>query len=207
MALSFDHVLIAVNDLSLAASDFRDRYGLESSEGGRHTGFGTANRVIPLGDSYIELIAVADEEEAAGSPLGRWVREMCSAGDRPAAVCLRTDDIEATAASIGSPALAMQRVRPDGAVLSWRLCGLESTLQDPALPFFIQWHIEPKDFPGSLPETHPNAGIDLAWVELGISEERLRERVGAQGPDLRPVQGTGVVSVRLSTPHGPTVIK
>jgi hypothetical protein len=31
---------------------------------------------VPLGDTYLELIAVVDEAEAAQSPVGRWVAEM-----------------------------------------------------------------------------------------------------------------------------------
>lgn len=208
MQVVFDHVLVAVNDLAEAAADFRNRYGLESAEGGRHTGLGTANRIIPLGDAYIELIAVADHEEAAGSALGRWVTEKCSDGDRPAAVCLRTQDIESTARIIGSPVVAMQRVRPDGVALSWRLCGLETTLADPSLPFFIQWDVEADDLPGSLPEGHPNQNIELAWVEVAAGEDAIRARVGAEGPDIRCVEaGTGLVAIGLSTPDGPTVIR
>lgn len=208
MKVAFDHVLVAVKDLGLAAADFRDRYGLESAEGGRHTGLGTANRVIPLGDAYIELIAVADEAEASGSSLGRWVSDISRDGDRPAAVCLRTEDVESTALTIGSPAIAMQRERPDGVVLSWRLCGLDSTLVDPALPFFIQWDVGPQDMPGSLPEGHPNHGIELTWVEVAASQDTIRERVGPDGPDIRSVQtGAGLVAIGLSTPAGPTVIR
>ena len=208
MKVIFDHVLVAVQNLDIAAADFRDRYGLESAEGGRHTGFGTANRIIPLGDAYIELIAVADEAEAEGSPLGRWVSDLCSGGDRPAAVCLRTDDVGSTAETIGSPAIAMQRVRPDGMVLSWRLCGLEATLADPALPFFIQWDVDPANLPGALPKGHPNEGIELVWVEVAAPADVIRERVGAEGPDIRSVgTGKGLVAIGLSTPAGPTVIR
>lgn len=208
MKLVFDHALVAVNDLDLAAANFRDRYGLESAEGGRHTGFGTANRIIPLGDTYVELIAVVDEDEAARSALGRWVADTCKDGDRPAAVCLRTDDIDSVAAVIGSPPEAMQRVRPDGTVLSWRLSGLQSTLKDPALPFFIQWDIAAEDLPGSLAEGHPNLGIRLIWVEVAATDEAIRARVGPEAPDIRSAgHGTGLVAIGLSTPAGPTVIR
>ena len=208
MTITFDHVLVAVQDLGIAAADFRDRYGLESAEGGRHTGLGTANRIIPLGETYIELISVVDEGEAAESPLAIWVSELCAEGDRPAAVCLRTDDVDSTAEAIGSPALAMQRVRPDGVILSWRLCGLEATLADPALPFFIQWDVDPADLPGALPEQHPNAGIELSWVEVAAPADAIQARVGARGPDIRSVDsGRGLVAIGLSTPAGTTVIQ
>ena len=72
-ALELDHVLIAVADLAAAARELEVRHGLASVEGGRHPGWGTANRIVPLGDTYLELIAVVDEAEAAESPFGRWV--------------------------------------------------------------------------------------------------------------------------------------
>lgn len=42
--LEVDHVLIAVGDLALGAREIEKRYGLASVEGGRHAGWGTANR-------------------------------------------------------------------------------------------------------------------------------------------------------------------
>jgi hypothetical protein len=51
-----DHVIYAVDDLDAAASLMSDREGLASVPGGRHEGWGTANRIVPLGGSYLELI-------------------------------------------------------------------------------------------------------------------------------------------------------
>lgn len=44
-----DHLIVCVGDLDEAARSFKDRLGLNSVEGGRHPGHGTANRIIPLG--------------------------------------------------------------------------------------------------------------------------------------------------------------
>jgi hypothetical protein len=52
-ALELDHVLIAVSDLAAAAREIEVRYGLVSIEGGRHPGWGTANRIVPLGETYL----------------------------------------------------------------------------------------------------------------------------------------------------------
>lgn len=46
-----DHVIYAVGDLEADAARFRDELGLESVVGGRHPGWGTANRIVPLGSS------------------------------------------------------------------------------------------------------------------------------------------------------------
>ena len=84
--MELDHVLIAVTDLADAASACSSaRTASHSIEGGRHPGWGTANRIVPLGDSYLELIAVVDEREAATSAarsLGRGRRDRDRTADR-----------------------------------------------------------------------------------------------------------------------------
>ena len=50
-----------MSDLAAAAREIEARHGLASIEGGRHPGWGTANRIVPLGSSYLELVAVIDD--------------------------------------------------------------------------------------------------------------------------------------------------
>ena len=88
-----DHVLIAVSDLETAASEVEQRHGLASVEGGRHQGLGTANAIVPLGGTYLELVAVVDEAEAARERVrklgGRRRRFRACCG-----WCVRTDDLD-----------------------------------------------------------------------------------------------------------------
>jgi hypothetical protein len=66
-----DHVIYGTADLDLATARVEADLGLTAVPGGRHEGVGTHNRIVPLGDrSFIELLAVADAREAAGSELG-----------------------------------------------------------------------------------------------------------------------------------------
>jgi hypothetical protein len=58
--MQIDHVLIAVADLGPSARAFEAKLGVTSVEGGRHPQWGTANRIVPLGDTYLELVSVAD---------------------------------------------------------------------------------------------------------------------------------------------------
>ena len=44
--------------------------------GGVHEGQGTHNRIVPLGDGYLELMAIGDPEEAAAHPFGRRVLDL-----------------------------------------------------------------------------------------------------------------------------------
>jgi glyoxalase-like protein len=70
--VEIDHVLIAVADLAAAAREVEEHHDLGSIDGGHHPGWGTANRIVPLGETYLELVAVVDSVEAKQSVFGRW---------------------------------------------------------------------------------------------------------------------------------------
>jgi Glyoxalase-like domain len=146
--VELDHVLIAVADLADAGRRLEARHGLASVEGGRHKGLGTANRIVPLGDTYLELVAVVDEAEAAASVFGSWV----ASGDIPRLLgwCVRTGDIDAVAGRLGLTIADGSRVRGDGTVVRWRMAGLEQSANEPSLPFFIEW-APGTPYPGNAP--------------------------------------------------------
>jgi Glyoxalase-like domain len=135
--MELDHVLVAVDDLDAAAEEVEERHALASVEGGRHQGLGTANRIVPLGETYLELVAVVDEAEAANSGFGSWV----AGGVQPRLLgwCVRTDDLDGVADRLGLTIADGARARPDGTVLRWRMAGLERSADEPSLPFFIEW--------------------------------------------------------------------
>ena len=81
-------------DLAAAAREIEARHGLASIEGGRHPGWGTANRIVPLGEAYIELVAVVDEAEAAQSPFGRWVAQAHPTLAQPLGWAVRTNKLD-----------------------------------------------------------------------------------------------------------------
>lgn len=99
--MRIDHLVVAVRDLDEAARRYREELGLDSAPGGRHPGWGTGNRIVPLGDDYVELIALIDADEAAGHPSGRAVLAAAEGGDRLFATCVATDDIEGVASRLG----------------------------------------------------------------------------------------------------------
>jgi hypothetical protein len=68
-----DHAVLGVVDLDRAAVQLFERYGLSSVVGGRHPAWGTENRIVPLGESYLELLAVHDPAAAERSPVGRSI--------------------------------------------------------------------------------------------------------------------------------------
>jgi len=180
--IELDHVLIAVADLEAAAHEVEDRYGLASIEGGRHQGLGTANRIVPLGETYLELVAVVDDSEAASAGFGRWVAE----GDLPRLLgwCVRTDDLDEAAERLGLAIADGSRARPDGTVLHWRMAGLERSADEPSLPFFIEWG----------PETpHPGEALaqssNIDQLRLQGDPDRIARWVG--GANLPLAIGEG----------------
>jgi hypothetical protein len=164
--LAIDHVILVAEDIEAAAAELLERHGLASVAGGRHTGHGTANRIVPLGGSYLELMGVVDEAEAATSAMGRWVLANRRPDPVPTAVCLRTDDIAPLAVALGEMPLAMDRVRTDGVRLSWRLAGIDGMLTG-GLPFFIQWEVAAEDYPGAAAVPHSVRPTGISRVVLG----------------------------------------
>lgn len=205
--IEFDHVLVAVRDLDEAARHFEAHHGLASVPGGRHTGVGTGNRIIPLGPNYVELIAVVDEHGARSSPLADWVTRLSASGDRLAGVCLRTDDIDGVAARLATEPIAMERARPDGGVLKWRLAGLDETLDDPSLPFFIQWDVSIEELPGNERVEHRVQPQGIEWIEIAQDPEVIRTRVGETDLDIRVTDGEpGLRALGIATTEGTLVI-
>ncbi|HSK94012.1 MAG TPA: VOC family protein, partial [Candidatus Angelobacter sp.] len=135
--LAIDHVVVPVADLVLAASEIESRYGLASIDGGRHPAWGTANRVIPLGDCYVELVAIADPETAAGTAFGSWIAS--AEVGRPLGWAVRTTAIDAVERRLGLTAVPGFRATPGGMQITWRSAGVDVAAREPALPFFIQW--------------------------------------------------------------------
>jgi hypothetical protein len=205
--LAVDHVLVIVEDLDAAARRFDEQWGLMSVAGGRHPGHGTGNRIVPLGSSYIELMAVIDHDEARSSPLGSWVeRRLGEGGGGLAALCLRTDDLEAVARRTGREPVAMSRTRPDGVRLEWRLVALDAAL-DEHLPFFIQWLVDDVDHPGRSIVEHRSAPIGIDWVELGGDKYRLSSWLGAHELPLRHVDGApGPRRVAVAVANGEQIV-
>ncbi len=158
--LVIDHVIYRVRDLAEGAARFLDHYGLASLAGGRHPGHGTANRIIPLGPDYLELVAVVDPDEAAGSAFGTKVLDSAEGWIGVAMRVARIEDhVEP-----GDEIIAMTRRRPDGVELSWRLTHFERFLNDEG-PFLIEWGVTDDLLPGTATARHRVDPTGVAKIE------------------------------------------
>ena len=200
--MELDHVLIAVTDLEAAARDFESRHGLASVDGGRHRDFGTANRIIPLGSTYLELVAVVDPAAAAASSFGWWVDRGATDEGRLIGWAARTSALEEVAGRLELPIRSGSRVTPSGTELRWRSAGIDEAIAEPCLPFFIEWD-EGVPYPGSV--DGPRAAI--ARLVLGGSVDRVAGWLGGHTLPIRVIDGPAeVAAVVLTTAAGEIIL-
>ncbi|HYN47616.1 MAG TPA: VOC family protein, partial [Candidatus Nanopelagicales bacterium] len=143
MLLGIDHLVIAVADPDAAAASLGAELGLAATGGGRHD-TGTHNRLVFLGDAYLELIGVWDRTLALAHPIGAAVVRALDAG-APGLVtfALATDGARREVMALraaGSPIsdmIAGSRLRPDGETVAWQ-CAFPPHLGPADPPFLIE---------------------------------------------------------------------
>src|SRR5438067_6346056 len=126
MLTGLDHIIIGVNDLEQATTIFSKKLGLVASGGGIHPSSGTANRIIVIGDTYLELIAVRTPTEAQQSLLERLAK-----GDGYLNFVLSSNDIAADSAAMASRGVSIfgpipgQLVAEGARIRSWLRTNVE----------------------------------------------------------------------------------
>jgi len=201
-----DHVLLATRDIDAAARRLLDRYGLASVRGGEHPQWGTGNRIVPVGDAYIEIIGITDAEVAATAPLGRWITSHTTDGDVLAGVMIEPTDFDGVCTRLGLTPIPGMRDLADGTSVSWRLAGLAEAMAQ-TIPCFISWDSRK----GRLGSEAPQGGVSatgIAWLELGGDAQAVTAWLGDEVvPGLRLVGGPpGIRALAISTPDGPVVL-
>ena len=202
--MELDHILIPVADLSSAVAKFEARYGLASVDGGRHAGWGTANRIVPLGQTYLELVAVVDPKEAAHSAFGRWVAAARTGW--PLGWAVRTDHLDTVAARLGLSVGSASRLTTTGDLLRWRIAGVEQSMVEPSLPFFIEWAPETA-LPGTTGVVHQTVVKGIKEMIVEGDPDRFQSWLGAHNlpVTLRP-GGSRLTGIVLSTQSGDVVV-
>jgi hypothetical protein len=181
--MRIDHIIYATADLDAAAARVERDLGIAVRGGGRHDGLGTHNRIAPLGGGYLELLAVADPAEAAGSALGAAVQaRIAAAGDGLMGWAVAVDAVEPVAARLGTEISTISR-----AGLSARLTGVAEAMREPFLPFFIARDV-------GVPDPAAGSGEGgIAWVEVAGDAARLERWLGGAALPVRVVDGPPAV--------------
>ena len=204
--MELDHVLIAVADLAAAGREIESRHGLASIEGGRHPEWGTANRIVPLGDSYLELVAVVDAAKAAESAFGRWVGSGASSTARPLGWAVRTYQLDELARRLDLPVHAGSRATRGGDLLRWRSAGIDQAAVEPSLPFFIEWGPQTQ-LPGQAAIRHRAGAASIARLVLVADPGRLADWLGNhQLPIVVRAGSPAVTTIYISSDAGEIVL-
>jgi hypothetical protein len=171
MLTTIDHIIIGVNNLDKAATQFSQKLGLAVSGGGIHPTGGTANRIIVIGDTYLELIAIHNPAEAQQSMLDRLAIHEGYLN-----FVLASNDIEADSKALINRGIAVLGPTPgslmtaDGRTRGWSRTNIERSDLAQRYPFVIQ---------------HDSSG-----------EERRFRLAGWKSP---PAHALGVMQVRSTT--------
>lgn len=213
-AVSVDHVLVPVVDLEQSMVDFASRHGLRVLPGGRHPGVGTANALVPLGSTYIELIGVVDDAEAATSARSLRIRDAARAGRpyatwaaRPVSMADARARLEGAGFSLPPPQPGA-RGRPDGVRLEWTTQELAPPEQASVLPFLIEWRVPEGDHPAANPPRQPSGAGDIRELHFTARDPaeavRLLGAVVDDAVDFEVMHGDRdeLVRIVLEGPRG-----
>lgn len=196
MLLGIDHLVIAVLDLDAASDELERLVGLTAAGGGRHPALGTQNRLAWLGDTYVELVSIADRAVAEGSWLGIPTIAALDGGGGFVTWAIATNTIDADVAALrsmgarlGDP-MAGERERSDGAFVRWRLA-IGDSLGPAEPPFLIEhdpvsaeWTAE--DRAARAEQHHPIGGpVRLEMLELPVPDVPATVHVFGRAADLR----------------------
>jgi catechol 2,3-dioxygenase-like lactoylglutathione lyase family enzyme len=139
MLTAIDHIIIGVNNLEQAATQFSQKLGLAVSGGGIHPTGGTANRIIVIGDTYLELIAIHNPAEAQQSMLDRLAFHEGYLN-----FVLASNDIEADSKAMINRGIPILGPTPgllraaDGRTRGWSRTNIERQDLAQRYPFIIQ---------------------------------------------------------------------
>lgn len=204
--MELDHVLIAVADLAAAGREIEVRHGLSSIEGGRHLAWGTANRIVPLGDSYLELVAVVDAVRTTESTFGRWVASGVSGNGRPLGWAVRTSQLDEIARRLDLSIQDGSRATADGKQLRWRSAGIDQAAAEPSLPFFIEWGPQTQ-LPGQAAIRHRVGAAGIAMLAVDADPGRLASWIGNnQLPIVVRAGVPAVTAIHISSDEGEIVL-
>ncbi|MDE0674001.1 MAG: VOC family protein [Acidimicrobiia bacterium] len=206
----FDHAVIGIPDLEDGIAAFR-RLGFEVSEGGRHPSLGTRNAIVRFGLDYLELLSVEDARTAqARGPFGSDLLSFLRESSGLVGFVLAGSRLEEHADAFRSLGIGaegpfeMDRIRPDGRRLEWRLVVPGGSPWRKPWPYLIDWITPESDLLAWDPPGDHRcgvtgvAGMDLITEDLGAAREIYQTALGLRHRMTPPSPGeTGTTSFYL----------
>ena len=176
MLTAIDHIIIGTNNLEETATRFNQKLGLIASGGGKHSTGGTANRIIVIGDTYLELIALHAPEEAQPS-----MRERLAKGDGYLNFVLASNNIQSDSQALKERGVAIigpnhgELKSSDERARSWQRTDIERPDLTQHYPFIIQHDSSGKERRFRLagwhtPPVHPLGAIGVRSTTLAVED-------------------------------------
>lgn len=198
MTLTFDHIAVAAQTLAEGVAVVEQALGVALAGGGAHPHMATHNRLLGLGDLYLEVIAI--DPAAARPAWPRWFDLDQFAGPPSLTNWVaRCDDLAAevarSPAGVGVP-VALRR-----GDYAWEMAvPADGKLPfDGGFPALIQWH-------GSLHPAMalPDMGVRLHRLEIAHPQAtELRVALGdLSDPRVVITDGAFAMQANFDTPHG-----
>lgn len=202
--LRFDHVAVAAASLAEGVEWVETALGCSLAAGGQHPLMGTHNRLLGLGDLYLEVIAIDPDADAPKHP--RWF-DLDNFSGKPRLTNWVAGCESLSAALTQSPPNTGEPVSLARGDYRWQM----AVPADGKLPFssafpaLIQWH-------GALhpAKVLPDNGIRLAQFEVRHPEaEALRQALAPliNDPRIQISQGPAAMRASFTTPHGTRVLE
>lgn len=198
-----DHLVYATPDLDATVAALAADWGVSPTQGGRHTGRGTRNALLDLGDgAYLEVIGPDLDQPPPAQPRAFGIDDLAVA--RLATWAVKAPGIDARVEAARSAGydpgvvFAMSRATPGGDVLHWKLTRRDDMPGEGLVPFLIDWgdavHPSATSARGcrliSLTAEHPEPAVLRRWLEALDVELRVDE-----GPHARLI-------ALIATPRG-----
>jgi len=206
--MRLDHISYACTTAELP--DVVQRIGRDLGatfvDGGCHPSFGTRNFILPLANGcYLEVVSALDHPAADKAPFGRAVANRAADGGGWMSWAVAVNDLAPVEERLGRQGRTGHRIRPDGYELRWRQIGILDLMEDPQLPFFVEW-TTPADH-------HPSTGggdVAIARVEMHGEPGTVSDWLGADHNlpldeitiDWVEDGDPGLTAVWFTTPHG-----
>ena len=195
MISRFDHVVIAVGDLSAAVDNYRS-LGFDVAAGGRHESLGTHNAIIRFGLDYIELLAVEDEALARQSgAFAKELAEYLAHSTGLVGFALASSGLEQEAngfkniEQFAEGPFLMDRLRPDARRLSWRLLVPGGTPWRKPWPFLIEWHTPDEErLQWDASGDHDNGSTGVAGLDLLVDDLTQAREIYETACGLQPIE-------------------
>jgi catechol 2,3-dioxygenase-like lactoylglutathione lyase family enzyme len=180
---SLDHAVIAVRDLAAATERYAALLGRPPWWRGVHPGSGTANTVLRLENSSLELLAV----EGRGPVGERVAAALDDAGEGLLALAFGTDDADACAGMLRARGIQVSELRAGegrgtaaGSVRRWRSAALSPAATRGLSLFAIEHHAPADALPARDPDPLPGGAVSALdhVVVLSSDLEAARDLYG-----------------------------